>query len=84
MPTATAASASKGGRSANDNPGAGFSDPPLSWAMISPAQYIAAAPASHRYARAMAPSCPRAPSHRLTAAAHHASMPSTLILGFPR
>jgi len=38
MPAAAAASASNGGKSVNDSPGAGFRVPPVSWMMISPAQ----------------------------------------------
>ena len=45
---AAAATASSGGRSAKDSPDAGLSAEPMTcWAM-SPAQYKAAAPASHR------------------------------------
>ena len=48
MPTAAAATASSGGRSANDSPDSGLSAEPSTCWMMSPAQYKAAAPASHR------------------------------------
>ena len=48
MPTAAAATASSGGRSANDSPAPGLSAEPSTCWMMSPAQYKAAAPASHR------------------------------------
>ena len=48
MPTAATATASSGGRSAKDSPDPGLSAGPSTCWVMSPAQYKAAAPASHR------------------------------------
>ena len=75
MPAAAAASASNGGRSVNDSPGAGFRAPPISWVMISPAQYKrgrAREPSVAPRDRAVVPARAEPQAHRRGAPRQHA------------